>query len=279
MQPIMNAAQQKQKDTDFDRQLQAARVSVLAQAGRSETVKKSFTASAAALVAAAMFAVSMAPQQAHAGDITFERIAKDALGGAAGAALFGQFGKGRGRDAMRVIGAVAGVAVAESMQQPKPQTYTFSMSPGQGFSMQQNGGQNMVSGPALVGGTEILSQDKREKLAAQERSALAARDVYARALHTLQQAEENQVLSPRSKSAQQETSAANSAAQSALQQYATARADFMNACEFMAKRGYDMQEFAYNYSLMQRTVTAKDMHPRDMAEIDVQRRQYAAPAY
>ncbi len=145
--------------------------------------------------------------------------------------------------------------------------------------MQQNGGQNMVSGPALVGGTEILSQDKREKLAAQERSALAARDVYARALHTLQQAEENQVLSPRSKSAQQETSAANSAAQSALQQYATARADFMNACEFMAKRGYDMQEFAYNYSLMQRTVTAKDMHPRDMAEIDVQRRQYAAPAY
>jgi len=111
------------------------------------------------------------------------------------------------RDAMRVIGAVAGVAVAESLQQPKPQqTYTFSMSPSQGFSFQQNnpGHESWHEQPrriiqtgayaGLGSGTEQMAPDKRDKLAIQERNALQARDTYARSLYTLQQAEENQAL-------------------------------------------------------------------------------------
>lgn len=262
----------------FDQLLKSGQTSVLAQAGRFGAVKKSLTASAATLVTAAMLAVSAAPQQAHAGG--FERIAKDALGGAAGAALFGQFGNGRGRDAMRVVGAVAGVAVAESLQQPKPQqTYTFSASPSQGFSFQQNNPGLSGSSSTLSSGTEPLSLDKREKLGIQERNALQARDAYARSLYTLQQAEESQVLNPRSKTAQQELSTANSAAQTALQQYAAARGDFMNACEFMGRRGYDVQEFTHSYSLLQGQVTARDMHPKDMAEIEVQRRPSAQPTF
>lgn len=266
----------------FDQLLKSGQASVLAQAGRFGSVKKSLTATAATLVTAAMLAVSVAPQNAHANG-TLERIAKDALGGATGAAIFGQFGKGKGRDAMRVIGAVAGVTVAESLQRPQPQTqtYTFSSSAYQGGSVQpSNSGFSLFgSGSSLPSGTEPLALDKREKLSIQERNAMQARDSYARSLFTLQQAEENQVLNPRSRAAQQELSAASSTAQVALQQYAAARGDFMNACEFMGRRGYDVQEFNHSYTLLQGQVTARDMHPKDMAEIEVQRRPSLQPAY
>jgi len=74
----------------------------------------------------------------------------------------------------------------------------------------------------LGSGTEQMAPDKRDKLAIQERNALQARDTYARSLYTLQQAEENQVLNPRNKAAQQDLSNATTSAQSALQQYAVA---------------------------------------------------------
>lgn len=257
---------------DFDELLRTGQSAVLAQAGRFGALKKTLTKGGTAIALAALLMVGVAPPEAHA-DSTMERIAKDALGGAGGAALFGQFGKGRGRDAFRLIGAVAGVAAAEALQRPQ-QTYTVTASPTQGFSMQQQGGAapmqyaNNGNG-ALIGGVEPLAPEKREKIAAQERGAFAARDTYARSLYTLQQAEEGQVLNPRSKTATQDVANANSAAQAALQQYATARSDYMNACEFMAKRGYDMHEFAYNYSLLQRQVTAKDMNTRDLAAVEV----------
>jgi len=81
----------------FDQLLKSGQTIGACPGRRFAAVKKSLTASAATLVTAAMLATSVAPQAAHAGDFTFERLAKDALGGAAGAGLFGQFGKGAAR--------------------------------------------------------------------------------------------------------------------------------------------------------------------------------------
>lgn len=53
----------------------------------------------------------------------FERIAKDALGGAAGAALFGQFGKGRGHALVDKIAAQSRLPDAEIPDAALPARY------------------------------------------------------------------------------------------------------------------------------------------------------------
>jgi hypothetical protein len=66
--------------------------------------------------------------------------------------------------------------------------------------------------------------------------------------------------------------------QSAAQQYNGARSDFVTAFEYMSKRGYDLHEFAYAYSASQHQVTAKDMQPRDMAEVQLRDHPTLRPA-
>lgn len=270
------------KEARFEQLLRSGQGAVLAQTGRLDSLRKSLTKSATVIAVAAMVAIAgAAPEAAHAENLTFERIAKDALGGAAGAGLLGQFGKGRGKQALRVVGAVAGVAVAESLQQPRQpqQVFSFSTSqPQQQVVMQQPAFQQYAP-PTPTGGTEQMLPEKYSRMVAHEQAALTSRDSFARSLYTLQQAAENQVLNPRSNTAVQEYSNANTAAQVAQQQYTTARNDFMKAYEYMASRGYDVRNFAYSYSLLQRQVTEKDMHSRDMAGVEIQQQPYARPTY
>lgn len=264
----------------FDALLRSGQGIVLAQAGRMNTLSQSLTKSATALAVAAMVAIAgVTPKVAHADNFSFERIAKDTLGGAAGAGLLGQFGKGRGKQALRVVGAVAGVAVAESLQQPRQQVFSFSTNPSQQQVVMPQPTFQPNLPPSPTGGSEQMAPEKYSRMVAQEQSALSSRDAFARSLFTLQQSAENQVLNPRSKAAMQEYTNANTGAQVAQQQYATARNDFMKAYEYMASRGYDMQNFAYSYSLLQRQVTEKDMHSRDMAEVEIQQQPYARPQY
>ncbi|MBP8275394.1 MAG: hypothetical protein KAX55_00675 [Propionivibrio sp.] len=267
----------------FDVLLRSGQGALLAQTGRLNTLSQSLTKSATAMAVAAMVAIAgVTPNPAHAENLTFERIAKDALGGAAGAGLLGQFGKGRGKQALRVVGAVAGVAVAESLQQPRQpqQVFSFSTSPvPQQVVVPQPTFQQQYPAPTPTGGTEQMLPEKYSRMVEHEQSALTSRDAFARSLYTLQQTAENQVLNPRSKTAMQEYTNANTAAQVAQQQYTTARNDFMKAYEYMASRGYDVRNFAYSYSLLQRQVTEKDMHSRDMAEVEIQQQPYARPTY
>lgn len=280
---MQTSTQQSQGNDDarFEQLLRSGQGAVLAQSGCLNSLKQSLTRSATVMAVAAMVTIAgVTPEAAHAENLTFERIAKDALGGAAGAGLLGQFGKGRGKQALRVVGAVAGVAVAESLQQPRPQqVFSFSTSPSQQQVVVQQPAFTQYASPTLSGGTEQMVPEKYSRMVSHEQAALTSRDTFARSLYTLQQAAENQVLNPRSKTAVQEYTNANTSTQVAQQQYTTARNDFVKAYEYMASRGYDVHNFAYSYSLLQRQVTEKDMHSRDMAEIEIQQQPYARPTY
>lgn len=276
------AAQRRQaeSDADFDALLRTGQGEVLAQAGALAKVRQAMTKSAVAMSVAVAVAIgaAAAPDVAHAQSNALERLAKDALGGAAGAGLMGQFGKGRGRDAMRVIGGIAGVAVAESMQRPQqpPPGYPGNSAypyPNQAYANPQAAGYGQNAG-----GTTPLSYDKQEKMAVQQRNYMVSRDAYARALLAAQSAEENRVLEPRSEEAAKLAAAAGGAAQTAGQRYNQVRSEFTNAYEVLARNGYVMQDFAYTYSLAQRPVSARDLAPRDMAGVPITPMQQARPA-
>lgn len=257
--------QQKEAERSaaFDSLLRMGQGEVLAQAGAMESIKRVMTRSAVALSAAAAIAIGglAAPEAAHA-QSTMERVAKDALGGAAGAALFGQFGKGRGKDVFRVLGAAAGVVTAESMQRPQqPQYQPYPNQPIPSYGGGYPASPQYQQYP--TGGNVVMSPDKQEKMLIQQRSYMMARDTYARSLYNAQQAEENRVLDPHNSDAERAAAAAGSAAQSAGGRYNQVRGDFVNAYETMARNGYVMNDFAYSYSLAQRTVTARDISPRE----------------
>lgn len=245
-------------DREFEKLARAGQGVVLAQASRIESFRRSMTTAALGLATAVALAVGgIGTPQAHAAD--FDRIAKDFIGGAAGAALGGQFGKGRGKTVMQVVGAAAGVAVAESMQRQQQQP------PGYGGPGYSGGGYNSPSyGGPSAGGNVPLAFDAREKLGQMERSALMARDGYARSLAAVQQAEDARVLSPNDKNVYQASAAANSTSQAQGQLYNQARSEFVNAYEHLARRGYDVHEFSYSYSMTQQNVSSRDVNYRDM---------------
>lgn len=247
-------------DKDFEQALRGAQAAVLVQASRLPGIRKAMTTAAVALATSVAIAFSGAAPEAHAAGI--EQIAKDTLGGVLGAAVGSQFGKGRGRVAMQVLGAAAGVAAAEAMQRPQPTPAPSYGSYGSsGYpSMSQNNNQLGT----VVGGTEILTPDKHEKMIALERNTLQTRDAFARSLADAARAEDDRVLDPHDRNAYQMSLRASTTTQTYNQNYAQAKNDFVNAYEYLARRGYDVHEFSFTYSVAQRQVTARDVSYRDM---------------
>lgn len=251
-------------DKKFEDLLRAGQGAVLVQASRLEGIRKGMTTAAIVLATTVGLALSAAAPQAHAGGI--DQFAKDTIGGVIGAAIGGNFGQGRGRVAMQVLGAAAGIAIAESLQRQQQAANNGAGVPGYG----QANNQNQVG--TVAGGSEQLSPDKRDKMMHLERNALASRDAFAKSLAVAQQAEDNRMLDPRDRNAYQSSLAASTATQTYNQAYSQARSDFVNAFEYLAKRGYDVHEFSYSYAMAQRQVTAKDVNYRDMQAA-------AAPVY
>jgi len=266
----VTAQRREEDDREFESLLRYGQGEVLAQAGTLSHVKNSLTKSATAIAVAAMVAFGglSVPNTAHA-DNSFERVAKDALGGAIGAGLLGQFGKGRGKTALQVVGAATGVVVAESLQHPQVQPNTQYQN-----TQYQNGMNNQgypQNGTPAYGqpgnGMTLLSYDKQEKMAIQERNFMASRDAYARALYNAQQAEENRVLDPHNDAEAKAAVAAGGAVQVAGQRYSQVRSEFAGAFEILARNGYAMNNFTYAYSLAQKPVSARDLNARDLAAV------------
>lgn len=245
-------------EQEFEELLRAGQGAVLVQASRLDAFRRTMTTAALALATSAALALTSVPQEARAEG--FDRFAKDALGGAVGAVIGGQFGKGNGRTAMQVVGALIGVGVAESLQNPKQPDAAAAQSPQQSDAMRQAA---VRQSGVVTGGSEVLSPDKRDKMSYLERNTLASRDEYAKSLVTAQQAEDNRVLAPRDQDAYDRAVSANSTAQTYGQRYNQARSDFDNAYEYLAGRGYDVREFSYTYLLTQKQVSTKDASYRE----------------
>lgn len=245
---------------EFEGLLRAGQGAVLVQASRLDAFRRTMTTAALALATSAALALASVPQEVHAEG--FDRFAKDALGGAVGAVIGGQFGGGNGRTAMQVVGALIGVGVAESIQNPKQPDANAVPSPQQSEADAMRQAAVRQSG-VVTGGSEALSPDKRDKMSYLERNTLASRDEYAKSLVTAQEAEDSRMLAPRDQDAYDRAVSANSTAQAYGQRYRQARSDFDNAYEYLAGRGYDVREFSYTYLLTQKQVTTKDASYRE----------------
>lgn len=116
----------------------------------------------------------------------------------------------------------------------------------------------------LHSGTTRLSEERMGKLLTMERTFLAARDGYARAIYTAEQAADDVVLDGSSRTAQQQLSAARAQQVKAQEDFEAARGTFTNAVEHMGNRGYDVHQFAHSHKLAQARVTAGDMRHGDI---------------
>ena len=245
---------------EFEELLRAGQGAVLVQASRLDAFRRTMTNAALVLATSAALALASVPQEARAEG--FDRFAKDALGGAVGAVIGGQFGGGNGRVAMQVVGALIGVGVAESLQNPKQPDAAAAQ---QSDAMRQAA---VRQSGVVTGGSEVLSPDKRDKMSYLERNTLASRDEYAKSLVTAQQAEDNRMLAPRDQDAYDRAVSTNTTARTYGQRYNQARSDFDNAYEYLAGRGYDVREFSYTYLLTQKQVTTKDAGYRESERPD-----------
>lgn len=118
--------------------------------------------------------------------------------------------------------------------------------------------------PQLHSGTTRLSEERMDKLLTMERTFLAARDGYARAIYTAEQAADDVALDGGSRSVQQQLSAARAQQLKAQEDFQAARVTFTNAVEHMGNRGYDVHQFAHSHKLAQARVTAGDMRHGDI---------------
>lgn len=121
--------------------------------------------------------------------------------------------------------------------------------------------------PQLHSGTTRLSEERMGKLLTMERTFLAARDGYARAIYTAEQAADDVVLDGGSRTAQQQLSAARAQQVKAQEDFEAARGTFTNAVEHMGNRGYDVHQFAHSHKLAQDRVTAGDMRRGDVVHV------------
>lgn len=240
----------------FEGLLRTGQAAVLAQVSRLPTARKAMTTAAMAMASTVLMSFGTAPE-AQAADLG--RYAKDSIGGIIGGAIMHNFGKGKGKTALTALGVAAGVAIAEEMQKPRnPQS---NYSPGSGFYQPSVGG---------MGGTEQLPLEIMSKMSAQQTNVLMLRDQYARALYIAQMAEDNRVVDPQNKALVEAATLAKSMARAPEQRYAQVRSDFAAAYEHLARRGYDMHDFAYTYSVLQKPITARDMNPQDMSGVQAQ---------
>jgi len=257
------------------------------QLARHEAIRARMTAGAISLVAALAVSMTAAPAPAQAQN-QVQRAAGDVLGGVIGGAIGSQIGGGRGRKAAEVAGVAAGVWAAESIQGNN----SNNRYPNQRLSIEPNGdnfgpsGWNNAPGnngrvqrtqsvgytssysnvPLLQSGNVPLTSDRAAKLGDMERSFLSTRDNYARAMYSVQQLQDDLVLSPSSKALQQEISAAEGQKRTAENEYNSARQPFVEALEYLGARGYDVHQFAYSYQLTRSRVGASDMKRSDLGQ-------------
>jgi hypothetical protein len=277
--------------TIFSRAYSTTVDSAILQLGHHEATRSRMTAGALALVAALAVSLTAAPAPVHAQN-QIQRAAADVFGGIIGGALGSQVGGGRGRKAAEVAGLAAGVWASESVQGNNANTTNRT----QRGSVDPNidrfgpsGWNNSTtdtrmtdtrvqrsrtvasvssgSGASLLqSGNVALTAERTAKLNEMEQSFLASRDKYARSIYTAQQLQDDLVLSPSSRSLQQQISAAEGQKRSAENEYAGARQPFVEALEHLGARGYDVHQYAYSYQLTRARVTAGDMRRGDLGQ-------------
>lgn len=265
----------------------SATAAVALQVVRHPAIAKRISSAAATLIASMALAMTAAPQHAQAQSTNqVKRTAIDALAGIAGAAIGNQIGGGSGKKAATVAGAAAGVWAAEVMQEDG-RTATRGIgralregrdNMGAGFGPALGPGwgdvrvpgmdqQRSARGGQLQSGVTALSGERIGKLAELERSFLVARDNYARAIYFSQQAQDDVVLDPGNRAAQQNASAAAAQNRAARERYEGSRGAFVTAVEHLGERGYDVHQFAYPHKIAFLRVTANDMSRGEMSRV------------
>lgn len=256
--------------------LQMASVAVVAQASRHNSLKDKLTAVSISVASAVALSMSVAPTDAHAQEVNqLKRAAQTTLGALIGGGLGSQVGKGNGKTLATGIGATAGVIIAEELRGDQdPRRVNNSGYQNQGFGPRDfgptgvvpayNNGRTSQQNAVLQSGSEPLNADRLNKLTAKEQGFLSARDQFARSKFMALQAQDDAVLSPRNKQLEEISIQTANREASARNTYEDARNEFVSAVEYLGKRGYDVQQFAYSYNLAYRQVTSKDMVRRDV---------------
>ncbi len=260
------------------------------QLERHEPIRARMTVAALTVIAA--LAVSMTTPPAHAQNQSqnqIKRTAADVLGGAIGGAIGSRIGGGNGRKVAEVAGAAAGVWVSESMQDSGGNTNGRSQRSGgssfdsfgpsgiattvdtravrnQGVNMAAPRSSAVGASSQLQSGTVPLNGERMDKLNNMEQTFLSARDGYARSVYSVQQLQDDLVLSPSSKSLRQQISAAQAQTRTAEQEYTAMRQPFTEALEYLGERGYDVHQYAYSYQLARSRVTGGDMKLGDHSQ-------------
>ncbi len=265
----------------------AATAAVALQAVRHPAIAKRLSAAAATLIASMALTLTAVPHDAQAQNTNqVKRTAIDALAGIAGAALGHQVGGGNGKKAATVVGAAAGVWAAEAMQDNGRSTTSSNngslrdardtMGAGFGPTIAPGWGdvrvpgmdqQRSARGAQLQSGVTVLSGDRVGKLVDLERTFLITRDDYARTIFLSQQAQDDVVLDPNNRLAQQSASGAAAQSRAAKESYEGSRTAFVTAVEYLGQRGYDVHQFAYSHKIASSRVTGNDMSRGEMARV------------
>jgi hypothetical protein len=263
------------------------------QLERHEPLRQRMSVVALTLVAALAVSMTTSPAQAqNQSQNQIKRTAADVLGGAIGGAIGSRIGGGNGRKVAEVAGAAAGVWVSESMQESGSNANGRSQrSGGSSFDsfgpsgiatttttfdtrvVRNQGGTMVAPRSSAVGvssqlqsGTVPLNGERMDKLNNLEQTFLSARDGYARSMYSVQQLQDDLVLSPSSKSLRQQISAAQAQTRTAEQEYTAVRQPFTEALEYLGERGYDVHQYAYSYQLARSRVTGGDMKLGDHSQ-------------
>lgn len=256
------------------------------QAARHEGLAKRMSAAATAVIAGLAIAMTAAPAPAQAqNNNQVMRGAMDVVGAVVGGAIGSQIGGGSGKKAATVAGAAAGVWAAEALQQEsapaqRGRTYLSSGS-SIGPVIAQGWGNTRVPGaePRMIqsrvverqtqlpSGTTQMSEERMSKLIAMEGVFLLARDGYARAIFSAEEATDDAVLDPGARGVAQRQVATRAQQRQAQGEFESARSTFVSAVEHMGSRGYDVHHFAPSHKLAQARVTANDMRRADIVRV------------
>lgn len=233
---------------------------VLLQAIRNDDLRTKLTTAAVTLATGIALTLSTGAMQDAKADNLASYLSKDGLGALIGGAIGHKIGGGNGQKVATIVGALAGILVAEKMQSPQPNRIQSINNPG---NSSQDG-----QGSVLVSGTMPLPYDKNAKLVEVEQRFLITRSSYAKSLYNVQQAQDDMVLDPHNAQISQQFAMSNEATKTVYQSYKQAAIDFVKASEYLGQRGYDVTQFGYAHRLAYVPVTSQDMSQIDLAEIN-----------
>jgi len=276
----------KQPSRVFTSAFASAMSATALQAARHEGLAKRMSAAATAVIAGLAIDMTAAPAPAQAqNNNQVMRGAMDVVGAVVGGAIGSQVGGGNGKKAATVAGAAAGVWAAEALQQdsaPTQRGRTFISSgssigpviaPAWGNTRVPGAEPRMIQSRVverqmqLPSGTTQMADNRMSKLIAMEGMFLAARDGYARAIFSAEQANDDAMLEPGARGVAQRQAATRALQRQAQAEYESARGTFVNAVEHMGTRGYDVHYFAQSHKIAQARVTANDMRREDVVRV------------